>query len=355
MTAGHDRRPEAGGGPLRASSPSKPGGADGSRNLSLEAARDLADEVLFPNANEIDAMPVLPRARLDLVAKRGWYGLSAPSSGVQLADAWPILEAFAGGCLTTTFVWIQHLGTPPACAFGPEHLRPWVEQLATGERRSTVAFAGVLPDPPLRAHPQGGDWILKGFAPWVTGWGLADLIHVSARTPDDDVIWLLVDTSSEGLQATRLQLLAVNASVTVELRFANVRVNAARETSRFPWAEWPERDAMGLRTNGSLALGVAARCLQLMGPSDLDEQLEACRVALDTGTPETMPAARARAAAFAAQAASVLLAHRGSSSIVVGNHAQRLFREAGLLLVFASRPSIRRELVAQLSTNRRPG
>ena len=68
----------------------------------------------------------------------------------------------------------------------------------------------------------------------MTGWGLADLIHVSARTPDDDVIWLLVDTSSEGLQATRLQLLAVNASVTVELRFANVRVNAAQRNQPVP-------------------------------------------------------------------------------------------------------------------------
>jgi alkylation response protein AidB-like acyl-CoA dehydrogenase len=188
----------------------------------------------------------------------------------------------------------------------------------------------------------------------VSGWGLADVIHVSARTPDDDVVWLLVDTSAEGLHATRLQLLAVNASVTVELQFANVRVNADRETSRFPWADWPERDAMGLRTNGSLALGVAARCLRLIGPSALDEQLEACRAALDNGTPDTMPAARARAAAFAVQAASLLLAHAGSRSIVAGNSAQRLFREAGLLLVFASRPAIKRELAAQLSISRPP-
>ncbi len=325
-----------------------------SRNLNPEAARELADEILFPTANEIDAMPVLPRARLDLLAERGWYGLSA-SSGLQLQDAWPILEAFAGGCLTTTLVWTQHLGTAPACALGPEHLHPWVEQLATGERRSTVAYAGVLPDPPLRAEWQGGDWILEGFAPWVSGWGLADLIHVSARTPDDDVVWLLVDTSSEGLHARPLQLLAVNASATVELRFANVRVSAARETSRFPWAEWPERDAMRLRTNGSLALGVAARCLRLIGPSALDEQLESGRIALDNGAPETMPAARARVSALAVQAASALLAHEGSRSIVVGNHAQRLFREAGVLLVFASRPSIKRELATLLSTTRVPG
>ena len=319
-----------------------------SQKLSLEAARVLADEVLFPSANQVDVLPVLPRARLDLLAEHGWYGLSAPSSGLKLEDGWPILEAFAGGCLTTTFVWLQHLGTPPACAFGPEHLHSWVEPLATGERRSTVAFAGLLPDPPLRARQEGGDWILDGDAPWVSGWGLSDLIHVAARTHDDDVLWLLVDASSDTMHAKPLQLLAVNASATVTLHFAGVRVDADRETSRFPWADWPACDAMGLRTNGSLALGVAARCCRLIGPSRLDDELDARRAALDSGTPETMPAARAAAAAFAVRAASALVAHEGSRSVVLGNHAERLLREAGLLLVFGSRPRIKRQLLGQL-------
>lgn len=321
---------------------------DVSQRLSIEAARVLAEEVLFPAANEIDAMPVLPRERLDLLADQGWYGLSAPSSGLKLEDAWPILEEFAGGCLTTTFVWAQHLGTPPACAFGPEHLRPWVELLASGERRSTVAYAGLLPDPPLQAREEGNDWVLDGHAPWVSGWGFGDVIHVAARTPEDDVVWLLVDTESDGLHAKPLRLLAVNASSTVTLHFTGVRVDSSRQTSRFPWADWPARDAMGLRTNGSLALGVAARSCRLIGPSPLDTELEARRAALDRATPATLPAARAAAAAFAMQAASALVAHQGSRSVVLGNHAERLLREAGLLLVFGSRPQIKRQLLAQL-------
>jgi hypothetical protein len=316
--------------------------------LSLEAARRLADEVLFPTANETDARPVLPRERLDLLAEQGWYGLSAPGSGLSFQDAWPVLEAFAGGCLTTTFVWTQHLGTVRACAFGPEHLHSWVEPLAKGERRSSVAFAGLLPEPQLRARSVGTDWILDGTAPWVSGWGLTDLIHVAARSPDDDVVWLLVDVPSEGLRAQPLPLLAVNASSTVTLHFGEVRVPVSRQTSRFPWSDWPTRDAMGLRANGSLALGVAARCCRLIGPSRLDEELDKRRGALDTGTVDTMPAARAAAAAFAVQAASALVTQQGSRSVVLGNHAERLLREAGLLLVFGSRPSIRRQLLADL-------
>ncbi|HZT64598.1 MAG TPA: acyl-CoA dehydrogenase family protein [Acidimicrobiales bacterium] len=187
--------------------------------LDVDAARSLAEDVLLPTAAAIDAAPVLPRHRLDLLAERGWYGLSAPWSGMTQQDSWRVLEAFAGGCLTTTFVWMQHLGTAPACSSGPEHLRPWVEALATGERRSTVAFAGLLPDPLLLARPDGDGWLIDGRAPWVTGWSLTDLIHVSARTPDDDVVWLLVDASSPGLRAEPLHLLAVNASATVTLNF----------------------------------------------------------------------------------------------------------------------------------------
>ena len=316
--------------------------------LSVEAARQFADEVMFPSANEIDAHAMLPRERLDLLADHGWYGLSAPTSGLQLADGFPILEAFAGGCLTTTFVWMQHLGTPPACAFGPEHLHAWVPLLATGERRSTVVFAGLLPDAPLHARQDGDVWIVDGIAPWVSGWGLTDVVHVAARTPDDDVVWLLVDAPSKGMRAEALRLLAVNASATVTLSFDDVRVDADRETSRFPWSEWPARDAMGLRTNGSLALGLAERCCRLIGPSGLDEELAERRDALDAGTVETLPAARAAAAAFAVQAASALVAHEGSASVVVGTHAERLLREATLLLVFGSRPSIRRQLLTQL-------
>lgn len=316
--------------------------------MSLEAAHAFADEVLFPSANEVDRLPLLQRARLDALAEQGWYGLSAPTSGLSREDAWPVLETFAGGCLTTTFVWMQHLGTPPACAFGPDHLRSWVGPLSTGEVRSTVVFAGLLPDPPLRARKEQDCWVLDGHAPWVSGWGLTDVMLVSARTPDNDVVWLLVDESSDGLDARPLRLLAVNASGTVTLRFDGVRVDTDREASRFPWAQWPSRDAMGLRANGSLAVGVAARCCRLIGTSRLDDELEARRAELNAGTAETMPRARAAAAAFAVRAASALVVHEGSRSVVVGTHAERLLREAALLLVFGSRPSIKQELLAQL-------
>lgn len=107
-------------------------------------------------------------------------------------------------------------------------------------------------------------------------------------------------------------------------------------------------DPAGLRPNGSLALGVAKRCCRLLGPSPLDDELAACRAALDTCAPESMPAARAAAAELAQRAATALVVHEGSGSITTASHPQRLAREAMFLLVFGSRRSIKAELRALL-------
>ena len=87
------------------------------------------------------------------------------------------------GCLSTTFVWMQHHGVVRAVAGGPAALRQeMLGPLCRGERRAGVALAGLLPGPPrLRARAVGGGYVLDGTSPWVTGWGHIDTLHVAAR------------------------------------------------------------------------------------------------------------------------------------------------------------------------------
>lgn len=60
--------------------------------------------------------------------------------------------------------------------------------------------------------------MLDGVVPWVTGWGLVDLLPVAARD-GDDVVLLLADTGDvPALTATPQPMTAVAASLTVELR-----------------------------------------------------------------------------------------------------------------------------------------
>ena len=277
-------------------------------------------------------------------------------SDLDLPTSYAVAEALAAGCLTTTFVWLQHRNPVRAVAGSatPGLRDEWLAPLCRGERRAGIALAGNRPGPPiLRAKRTAtGDVVLDGEAPWVSGWGRIDVLLVAARH-DDTVVSALIDAApSATLEVERLHLVGVNASGTVTLRFHDHLVPAERLVGEEPHAEVLGRDATGLRMNGSLALGVTARCCRLMGPSALDDELIETRVALDQAGVDELPAARAHASDLAMRAAAALTVTQGSRSILLGQHAQRLAREALFLLVFGTRLPIRDALLARLG--RRP-
>jgi alkylation response protein AidB-like acyl-CoA dehydrogenase len=335
-------------------------------------ARRFADEVLAPAAMEVERTGQIPAAHFDALATEGFYGLAGPVEAGGLDVDYPtacrVIEVMASGCLSTAFVWLQHHGTVRAVAeSGDARLKEkWLRALCEGKRRAGVALAGTIPGPPmLRARAVTGGYVFDGFSPWVTGWGHIDTLHTAARDDDDNVIWALLDVEpsdtqptgtvpkragpSGGISVEPLDLVAVMASRTVQANLHNCFVSSDRVTHSMPLSRWRELDAQGLRTNGSLALGLAARCCALLGPSPLDEELARARQALDAGTVATMPAARAGASELALRAAGALIAAKGSRSILTDADPQRLAREALFLLVFASRPAIKESLVQLLT------
>ena len=325
----------------------------------IARARELGALVLAPAAMGVEATQRVPPEHLDLLAAEGWYGLAGPreAGGLDLPSpaACQIIEILAGACLSTTFVWMQHHGVVRAVAGGPGALRQqMLGPLCRGERRAGVALAGLLPGPPrLRARATEGGYVLDGFSPWVTGWGYIDTLHVAARQEDDTIVWAVLDVgprsgpgarAGSSLTAEPLPMVAVMASSTVQLSFTGHPVPQERVAGTLPLDQWRGRDAAGLRANGSLALGLAARCCELIGPGPLDDQLAGCRAALDAPRPDAMPAARAAACELALRATAALVVSQGSTAILAGHDAQRLAREALFLLVFGSRPPIKESL-----------
>lgn len=319
-------------------------------------AQRLADEALFPAAVQADAAGHVPVASLDLIAEAGFYGLTStdPEHGLRAAPATvcAVIEAVASGCLTTAFVWTQHLSPAAAAAQteGPV-ANEWGTLLASGSRRAGVAFAHILrPDPPLtQATPHAEGWVFSGTAPWVTGWGHIDVVHAAARY-GDQIVWALLDaTETPTLAAAPLRLAAVNSSATVTLTYTDTVVPADRVTKVESFADWKARYGTGLRTNGSLALGVARRCCALLESTRFDRQLVETRERLDTSDQAEMPAARAAASAFAVQAAAALVAATGGRAITLDEHAQRLAREALFLLVQGQTPAIKQHLIDEFA------
>lgn len=323
------------------------------RSGGIEGARRLAEEVLAPAAAEVEARQEIPAGHWGALAEVGLYGGAAPpepgGAGMAPQELWEVVEILAAGCLATTFVFIQHFGlvrslTDPAAppAMRDRHLA----DLVRGRSRAGIALGGLLADGSTRATPSTDGWILSGVSPWVTGWGYLDLLQVAARTADDRIAVFLLDARHPELLATPLRLSAVDASRTVRLAFPDVRVSSEALISLRPH-DPAAALSDGLRTNGSLALGLVRRADRLLGGA-LGAALDATRRLLDEANVADMPAARAAASLLAIRAATAVGVETGSASVAAGSDADRLYREALFTLVFGSRPAIKEALRQEL-------
>ena len=315
-------------------------------------AQKIADEVLFPLALEADAAGTVPEHQLQCIADGGFYGISTYCDGATIAK---IIEAFASGCLTTTFVYTQHLGGAAAAHTSDGAVRDELAaDLAAGTKRGGVAFAHMLrPGTPMTTTtPVEGGWSMNGTAPWVTGWGHIDVVHAAARH-GEDIVWALIDAhDSPTLHSEAVAFAVVDSTQTKVLEYRDHFVPESRITKVENYDEWRARYQLGLRTNGSLALGVAKRCCLLLGDPALTTQLDALRDTLDSIAPAdaaAMSTARAEASLFAMRAATALVAKTGGTSVMMSEHAQRLMREAMFVMVQGQTPAIKAAMLDQLT------
>jgi alkylation response protein AidB-like acyl-CoA dehydrogenase len=236
--------------------------------------RRLADEMLFPEAMRVDSLDALPAAHLNALAAAGLYGASVPTEagglGLDLGGICAVAEELASGCLAAAFVWIQHRGLVTTLSADGTPLALRDRRLAPvcqGKVRSGITTIGLIPGAPrLRAQPVSGGWRLSGEAPWVTGWGLVNLLLLTARGPEDTAVTLIVDAAAQpGLAASRQRLAAVNASATVRLRFDGVAVPEERFVGQVAFDPVASLRPDRLRVDGSLALDVTGRCCRLLG------------------------------------------------------------------------------------------
>lgn len=319
----------------------------------IAAARRVAVEVLAPAAEHTDASRVLPPANLDALAEAGLYGLGVRDE--DFLDVCAAIEVLAQACLTTAFVWTQHLGALQVVAgTAPPGLRDaWLEPMTRGDRRVGAAFSGAaLPGPALlHATPDGDGWRLDGFTPWISGWGHIDAMHTAGRAPDGRVVWGLLDARAEdGLAVAPLALLAVDASATVEATFDGVAMPADRITQITPEPTGPAVVPHGTRIHAALSLGVASRSVTLLESEVLAREVDDVRAALDAALDDAgaMAQARAAVAELTIRAAGALLVQTGARAAIAGGAPQRLVREAHFLSIFGSRAPIKAALLERL-------
>src|SRR5689334_13306336 len=249
----------------------------------VETANQLADELLFPVAMTVDTAARVPETHLLELARAGLLRLGGPaaSGGLEVPENvhWSVIEALAGGCLATTFVWLQHHGSVRALAQTNNHelAQQWLPELCAGRQRGGLALSGIRPGRrQLRARAVMGGVVLDGDAPWVSGWSLVDVLLTPARMEEQTVSLLLDAIETDTLIATPVPLVAANASRNVRVAFRGHFVPKERILGITPYADPPAHDGGG-RSNGSLALGVTRRACRLMGePTPFAAELDAC-------------------------------------------------------------------------------
>ncbi|AUI62901.1 acyl-CoA dehydrogenase family protein [Amycolatopsis sp. BJA-103] len=324
-------------------------------------ARTLADELLFPAAAEVDLKGEVPISHFDALAAEGFYGLAAPKEtggpGLDLPVMIQILEAMAGGCLSTMFTWVQHHGLVAGLSLTDRaDLRErYLPALISGELKAGASFAAVIPTPPrLRAERVEGGYLLDGEAPFVSGWGIIDLLQLCARDGDTIVSAIIDPVAGEQLAVQPLDLVAAQGTSTVHLGFTRYFLADDRVYGKVPYADFIAGNTFVSRLNGCAPLGLAARAARLLedlGKADvaagIRAEIDTVRARLDASLadPPSLPAARAAGAELAFRAAGALVAANGSTSVLAGRHPQRLVREATFLLVAASRPEIKAGLL----------
>jgi alkylation response protein AidB-like acyl-CoA dehydrogenase len=331
----------------------------------VDAARRLADELLRPQAEQVEVRGV-PLGHRAALAGAGLFGVTAPveygGSDQPVAVIREIVEVLAGADASTWFVWTQHHTPVRTIVRGTndELRQKWLPRLATGAALAGVAFTHLRrPGPPaVQASRAGGGWRVDGELAWLTSWKIAEVFLVGA-VAGDDVVWMLMPLARlDGVTAQPLDLVAMRGTATVSVRLDDVFVADADVVLVEPLAEWRAEDAERTADVSPAVFGVTAECIGRLTVADpaasltaeLDEMRARAYGLQDSAGPRPERiAVRAQAHALALRASAALVAAGGGRSMLTTNPAQRLAREALFLLIQGQDADIRAAQLAELS------
>jgi hypothetical protein len=328
----------------------------------VERAQRIAETLLFPEAPQVDARGEIPSSHFRVLAEEGFYGIAAPDAGLDLDSIISAIESLAGGCLATTFTWMQHHSAVIGVAnSGNEWLRSqYLAGLIAGTQISGIARAGALADTPrLCASRVDGGWMFDGETPFVSGWGLIDLLQITGNA-GNTVVDALVEVENLDASASRYELVSSHATATVRLRFDKLFVPNSRIICEVPVEHLRGFLHLRSRLSGALPTGLAIRCARILesygrtgAAAAINAQIRDVRALMDAGfaDPKEMSAARAVAGNLAYRAAGAVFVAEGGAALISGGHGQRLVKEALFTLVTGSRTSMKNVLLEHLSNS----
>lgn len=276
-------------------------------------------------------------------------------------------DRLATACLVTAFVLTQRNGACQRIAAAEENedvRRELLPPLARGELFATVGISHLttsrqhLDRPAVTVRESGGELILAGEVPWVTGAPHADFVVTGGTCADGRQMLMALPGDARGVRcAPPAELLALSASCTASLTLEEVRI-PARYRLAGPVEGVMRRGTgggTGSATTSALAIGLSERAVALLeaeaerrpelrdiaGP--LRSELTALRTDLldgaepAAGMSRTCPPERLRerANSLVLRSTQAALAASKGAGFVQGHPVERMVREALFFLVWS--------------------
>lgn len=329
----------------------------------LGRAESLADELLFPSAQDVDRADLVPTSHLRALADAGLFGISGPAShggsALHRREAWRTAAALFGGCAATAFVWAQHQGVVRNVARSEngELREARLGPLCAGDEVAGVAFAHLRRPgpPPIAATRVAGGWRFDGFSPWTTSWGLADWFAIAAESDAGEVVWALLAGDADGVVAQALALPVLASTGTMTLTFVDCFVPDEQVVLMEPADRWRATDRLTSAAGAPATIGIAERSIRLLAEidepaavdaagrlasehADAAARYDALLEAIAAGEVEVLEAAsdhRSLLIHLAKRSSMALLAAIGGRGMDLAHPAQRLAREADFFVIQA--------------------
>jgi alkylation response protein AidB-like acyl-CoA dehydrogenase len=236
------------------------------QKLLKDSARDfLTRECKLDRVRELMETGTAHDDRLwQSIADQGWTGLVVPEEhgglGLGLVELAVIAEEMGRACLPGAFLSTLTAAALVERAGSAEQRAKYLEPIAAGELKATVAFleegaSWELDEIKLKATREGGNFQLSGRKLFVPDAGIADLLICVAR--DGDGLALLpVERGAEGLSVKAMPSMDGTRKLH-EVAFEGVTVAEADVFG----ADGDARSALG----GALEVGCVALCAEMVG------------------------------------------------------------------------------------------
>ena len=250
----------------------------------MAAAQRVADEVLFPSAQDVDRSDRIPERNLAALADAGLFGLVGPVShgGLDLdaRSARRAMAAVGSGCGATFFVWVQHHGVVRALRSSANEtlVEAHLADLCAGRTLAGTAFAHVrrTGPPAISATRIDGGWRLDGHAPWATSWGVADWFSVAAESGDGELVWSLVPgAGAHGVTATRWRSPSSVRRQPLPCASTGASCRTIRSSPSRAAEQWRRADRRHASLGQPAVLGVAERARRLLADERDDDAARA--------------------------------------------------------------------------------